>query len=100
MVGRLLAVPALEEIAQLGLVDAGRDTQLLAAARCVCVYVMYVCMYVCSFLRKMKGSTAEAGGPPPREAERERKREREEEGEKGRERDRDPQGHLNKNPPH
>ena len=57
-------------------------------------------MYVCTFLRKMKESTAEAGGPPPREAERERKREREEEGEKGRERERDPQGHLNKNPPH
>ena len=28
---------------------------------------MYVCMYAhfCSFLRKMKRSTAEAGGPPP-----------------------------------
>ena len=62
----------------------------------------YVCMcaHFCSFLRKMKGSTAEAGGPPPREAERERKREREEEGEKGKERERDPQGHLSKNPPH
>ena len=62
----------------------------------VCTYLrMYVCKYAhfCPFLRKMKGSTAKAGGPPPihkdikigggeKEGERDEKRARKGEGEK------------------